>query len=369
MRSARLSVFVAITLALVLSACGGGAQPAPTTPPKPAETKPAASPAASPGGSPSPVPAASPSPSPGASPVAKPAAAVASPSPSPSPSPVAQAAPGAAKPTVRMGSANFPEQVILAELYGQVLEANGYRVERRLNLGNREIVFPAIDSGQIDMYPEYLATMLAFVTRENKATADAVQTYRLLQEALQPRAITVLDFAPAINTNGFVVTRQTAERRNLSKMTDLAPIGGELVLGGPPECPQRPFCLQGLRDTYGINFRDFRPLDVGGPLTVSALEAGQIDVALLFTTDAAITARNLVLLQDDKNLQLADNVAPVVRDQLLSQVQPDFRTAVNGVSAQLTTPELTELNRQAGIERREPRDIAAAWLRSKGLVR
>jgi osmoprotectant transport system substrate-binding protein len=365
-RSARLSVFVAVTLAVVLSACGGGAQPAPTTPSKPAETKPAASPAASPGGSPSPVPAASPSPSP----VAKPAAAVASPSPSPSPSPAAQAATGGAKPTVRMGSTNFSEQIVLAEMYGQVLEANGYRVERRLNLGNREIVFPAIESGQIDMYPEYLATMLAFATQaQTKPTSDAVETYRLAQEALRPRGITVLDFAPAINTNGFVVTRQTAERRNLSRMSDLTPIGGELVLGGPPECPQRPFCLQGLRETYGINFREFRPLDAGGPLTVAALEAGQIDVALLFTTDAVITARNFTLLQDDKNLQLADNVAPVVRDQLLSQVQPDFRTAVNGVSAQLTTQELTELNRQVGIERREPRDVAAAWLRTKGLVR
>jgi osmoprotectant transport system substrate-binding protein len=127
--------------------------------------------------------------------------------------------------------------------------------------------------------------------------------------------------------------------------------------------------MVGLEDLYDLSFSAFTPLDSGGPATVAALTGGEVDVALLFTTDAVITARNFVLLQDDKNLQLADNVAPIVREQLLSQVQPDFRTSVNGVSAQLTTQELTELNRQVGIERREPRDVAAAWLRSKGLVR
>ena len=269
-----------------------------------------------------------------------------------------------------MGSTNFSEQVILDELYGQVVEANGYRVERRLNLGNREIVAPALESGEIDMYPEYLATYLAFTTRSaTLGTADAAATYRSLQEALRPKGITVLDYAPAVDTNAFAVTRATADRLGLSKMSDLAPVGDQLVLGGPPECPQRPFCLQGLETTYGIKFKDFRPLDPGGPLTVAALEGNQIDVALIFSTDAVIIQKGFVILEDDKKLQLADNVAPVVRDDLLNRTQPDFRESLNAVSAQLTTQELTELNKQVGVDRQEPRDVAAAWLRSKGLVR
>jgi len=269
-----------------------------------------------------------------------------------------------------MGSTNFSEQVILAELYGQALEANGYQVERRLNLGNREIVAPALQSGQIDMYPEYLATYLAFVTRgAQRGSGDPAETRRALQEALRPLGIAVLEYAPAADTNGFVVTRATAQRLNLSKMSDLAPIADQLVLGAPPECPERPFCIPGLRETYGINFKDFRPLDVGGPLTVAALEGNQIDVALLTTTDPLITLRNFVLLEDDKRLQSADNVAPVVRDDLLNRAPADCSTTLNAVSARLTTEELTELNKQIGVDRREPRDVAAGWLKDKGIVR
>jgi len=269
-----------------------------------------------------------------------------------------------------MGSTNFPEQIILAEMYGQALEANGYRVERRLNLGNREIVAPALESGEIDMYPEYLATYLAFQTRGAQlGSGDAGATRRLLQEALTPKNITVLENAPAVDTNGFVVTRATAQRHNLSKMSDLAPVANELVLGAPPECPERPFCIPGLRDTYGITFKDFRALDAGGPLTVAALEGNQIDVGLLFTSDAVIAQRGYVLLADDKALQRADNVAPVVRNDLLSRAPADFTTTLNAVSARITTEELTELNKQVGIDRREPRDVAGAWLREKGLVR
>jgi osmoprotectant transport system substrate-binding protein len=269
-----------------------------------------------------------------------------------------------------VGSTNFPEQVILAELYGQALQAAGYPIERRLNLGSREIVAPALESGQIDLYAEYLATMLAFVTRnETRGSTDPAATRASLQEALKPKGITVLDYAPAVDTNGYVVTRATADRYRLAKLSDVAPMGSQLVLGGPPECPQRPFCQPGLQQTYGITFKEFKALDAGGPLTVAALDANQVDVGVLFTTDAAIASRGFVLLADDKHLQLADNVAPVVRDDLLSKVGDDFRTTINNVSAKITTEELTNLNKQVGIDRKEPRDVAGAWLKEKGLVR
>jgi osmoprotectant transport system substrate-binding protein len=276
---------------------------------------------------------------------------------------------GAAKPSVRVGSTNFAEQQIVAELYAQALEAGGYPIERRLNLGSREIVAPALESGQIDLYPEYLATYVTYLTKDqSKASADPAATHRNLQEALRPRNLTVLDFAPAVDVNGFVVTKATAERYKLAKLSDLAAQSSQLVLGGPPECPTREFCLLGLRQTYGVQFKDFKALDAGGPLTVAALEANQVDVAVLFTTDAIIDAKGFVLLQDDKRLQLADNLAPVVRNELLNKAPADFRTRLNGVSPKLTTSELTSLNRQVGIDKREPRTVAAAWLKAKGIV-
>jgi osmoprotectant transport system substrate-binding protein len=274
------------------------------------------------------------------------------------------------KPTVRVGSTNFTEQLIVAELYGQILEANGYKVERRHNLGSREIVAPAIESGQIDIYPEYLATYLVYLAKDkNSASPDAGATHRALQQALIPRQLTVLDYAPAVDTNGFVVTKDTAGKHKLRRVSDLAPVGKQLVLGGPPECPQRPFCLPGLQSTYGIRFKDFKALDVGGPLTVAALEGKQIDVAVLFTTDAVIAVKDLVLLEDDKHLQLADNIAPVVRTAFLKEAPADFPVLLNGVSALLTTEEVTGLNRRVGVEKRDPKQVAGAWLKQKRLLK
>jgi osmoprotectant transport system substrate-binding protein len=274
------------------------------------------------------------------------------------------------KPTVRLGGQNFTEQTVLLELYGQALEAGGYTVERRANLGTREIVEPALESGQIDMYPEYLATVERFLSKDaSKASTDAGETRKALQEAFKPKGVTVLDYAPAVNQNGIVVSKATADRHNLKKVSDLAPVSNQLVFGGPPECPNRPFCIPGLERTYGVRFKEFKALDSGGPLTVAALEGNQIDVALLFTTDAAIPQKGFVLLDDDKKLQLADNVAPVVRDDLLNRAPADFETIVNGVTAKLTTQELTDLNKQVGVDRREAREVAAAWLKAKGLVK
>lgn len=276
------------------------------------------------------------------------------------------AAPGA-RPTVRIGSTNFPEQVILGELYAQVLEANGYTVERRFNLGSREIVAPALETGQIDMYAEYLATYLTFLTKDvNKASTDPGATHRSLQDTLRAKNLTVLDYAPAVDTNGFAVTKETADRHNLKKVSDLARLNDQLTLGGPPECPERPFCLKGLEGTYGVKVKEFKALDVGGPMSVAALEGKQVDIAVLFTTDAAIQAKNFVLLDDDKRLQLADNVAPVIRNNLVDR---ELSQAINGVTSRVTTEELTGLNRQVGLDRKEPRDVARDWLRAKGLVR
>ena len=185
---------------------------------------------------------------------------------------------------------------------------------------------------------------------------------------LTPKNLTVLDYAQAIDTNGFVVTKPTADKYKLAKMSDLQPVAGQLVLGGPPECPTRPFCLAGLMSTYNLQFKDFKPLDSGGPLTVAALDSVTSMSALLFTTDANITLKNYVLLDDDKHLQLADNIAPVIRNDILTR-GADSKTLLNSVTAKLTTADLTGMVKQVGIDHMDANVVAKAYLQSKQLVR
>jgi osmoprotectant transport system substrate-binding protein len=281
---------------------------------------------------------------------------------------------GATKPDVIVGSTNFYEQITLGELYSQILEANGYKITRKFNLGNREIVEPAIESGQIDVDAEYLATLLAFIDKDGKIakpTTDPKETQTGLQKALDPKGLTVLDFAAATDQNGFVVTQATASSKNLKKISDLAPYAKDMILGGPPECPspQRPFCLTGLKNVYGLSFKDFKPLDAGGPLTVAALEGKQIDVGLLFTSDPSIVAKNFVLLDDDKHLQLADNIAPVVRNALLQKDDGTLKRLLNLISAKLSQAELNDMNKQVAVDKKDSKDVAAAWLKKQGLIK
>jgi osmoprotectant transport system substrate-binding protein len=282
------------------------------------------------------------------------------------------ASPSGAKPAVIVGSTNFYEQLTLGELYSQILEANGYTVTRKFNLGNREIVEPAIESGQIDIDAEYLATLLAFIDKDGKVakpTTDPKETQTGLQKALDPKGLTVLDFAAATDQNGFVVTQATATSKNLKKISDLAPVAKDLVLGGPPECPTRPFCALGLKNTYGITFKEFKPLDTGGPLTITALDGKQIDVGLLFTSDPSIVAKNFVLLDDDKHLQLADNIAPVVRSALLQKDDGTIKRLLNSISAKLTQGELNDMNKQVAVDKADSKVVAAAWLKKQGLIK
>lgn len=278
---------------------------------------------------------------------------------------------GGPKPSVKVGSTNFYEQGILAELYAQILENGGYTVERKFNLGNREIVQPALESGQIDLDAEYLATLLTFLDKSAKASTDPKATQTSLQTALTAKKLTVLDYAAATDQNGFVVTKDTQSKYNLKKLSDIASgsAQGQLILGGPAECPQRPFCKVGLEGTYGIKFNDFKPLDAGGPLTVAALDGKQIDIGLLFTSDPTIVAKSFVLLDDDKHLQLSDNIAPVVRNDLLAKDDGTIKKLLNSVSAKLSQDELNGMNKQVAVDKQDPKDVAKAWLKKQGLVK
>lgn len=270
--------------------------------------------------------------------------------------------------TITVGKTNFYEQDILSELYAQVLEGAGFTVERKEASGSREVVFPALASGEIDILPEYAATALEFVNQgAGEATADAATTTARLREHLSSRGLTALEPAPATDQNAIVVTRATAEELDLTTISDLRVPADSLTFGGPPECPERPFCLLGLQETYELDFADFKSLDAGGPLTVEALASGEIDVGLLFTSDPTIAARDFVVLEDDLGLMRADNLVPIVDAELVTMV-PRVAELLNSVSVLITQDELIELNRQYTEDRRDARDIAADWLEAKGLL-
>lgn len=268
--------------------------------------------------------------------------------------------------SVTIGSADFDENEIVASMYSAVLSDAGYDVEERFLLGTREIYFPALEDGEIDLVPEYAGTAVEFLNEgAGEATGDTEETVERLRELLAERDLEALEPAEAENANGLVVTRETAEEHDLETVSDLEPVAGELVLGGPPECPERPLCLPGYEETYGLDFADFQPLDASGPLTVSALAGGDIDVALLFTTDHSIVENDWVLLSDDKGLQPAENLIPVIRSEVLDE---RIAEALNGVSAELTTEELTALNGRVRTEGADPADVAEEWLAEKGLL-
>jgi osmoprotectant transport system substrate-binding protein len=261
-----------------------------------------------------------------------------------------------------VGAFNFSESELLAQLYGQALSARGFDVRILDEGAPREVLEPALEQGVIDLVPEYLGTASSWLGFGDAAAGNSSKaTHKQLQSLLSERGLRALEFAPAENKNEVVVTNDTATQYNLHTISDLAPVAEELVFGGPPECRIRPLCLVGLESVYGMRFQSFQPLDAGGPLTVAALNGGEVDVALMFTTDAAIGANGLVVLDDDRRLQPAENIVPVVSDALVLRHGAALAQALNSVSERLSPQTLTALNRQiAGGT--SPQNAARAWL-------
>lgn len=262
-------------------------------------------------------------------------------------------------PTITIGSANFSENALVAEIYAQVLETAGYPVERNLNIGSREVYAPALENGDLDLVPEYVGTALSYLG--GTPTSDSAATAQALADTWADKGIAVLDPAEAQDKNGIVVRQDTADDLGLSKVSDLAG-HTDLIFGGPPECPDREFCMIGLQDVYGLDFAEFKPLDIGGALTVAALEGDEIQVALLFTSDGVIAAKGFVLLEDDKGLQPAENLTPVIRQEIIDAYGDDLVDALNAVSAELTTAELSDMNKLIGIDGEDPDQVAADWI-------
>lgn len=273
------------------------------------------------------------------------------------------------RPTITVTSFDFPESEVLAELYGQALRSRGYPVEVVPRLGTREIVQPALEQGRVDLVPGYLGSTLNFLHEQKRvATADARATHALLVEALARRGLTALGFAPAEDRNGFVVTGDMARKRRLRQLSDLKPIAGQLAFGGPPECPERILCLRGLGELYDLEFKRFEPI-ASRRATADALEAGEIDLGMLETTNGNLAGRDLVQLEDDRGLQPAENVVPVVSKEIIAVYGSALVRIVDSVTAQLTTTDLVRMNGRTEVQGADPAVVAAAWLRSHDLIR
>jgi osmoprotectant transport system substrate-binding protein len=235
-------------------------------------------------------------------------------------------------------SGAFAENQLIAEMYAQVLERAGYTVRREFDLRSREVSQSALESGQIDLKPEYISSLLLFLDSNAQASSDATDVAGQVGERLQPLGITVLTPSPAEDTNQFVANVKTAQEFNLTTLSSLAAVANRLTIAAPPECPLRPFCLPGLRDVYGILFEDFEPLDAGGPQTVAALASDEAQIGLMFSTDPSIEANGFIPLIDDKHLQDAENITPVIRtDKLTGEV----RRLLDAVSARLSSETVT----------------------------
>jgi len=266
------------------------------------------------------------------------------------------------KGTITVGGFNFPESTILAYIYGESLAHAGYTVNYKVLLGSREIVAPALESGQIDLYPGYAATDLEYYNKgAGEASGDVAATTAKLNSHLSTLNLQALTPSSAVDQNAFAVTKNTASKYNLTKLSDLAAVGNQLVLGAGPECPTRPFCEPGLESTYGIHFKDFKALDTDGPLTRAAFANGTIQVGLVFSSDADLTSLNLVVLQDDKHLENADNVVPIIRN---AAATADVTSILNKVDAGLNTADLVSMNGQVELQHMDGDVVAKAYLQA-----
>ena len=268
---------------------------------------------------------------------------------------------------ITVGSFDFPESVLLADIYADALTARGFPARVLPDLGARELVDPALMSGLVQVMPEYSGSALEFVSLGRlSATSDVTATSGALAELVAGRGLVAGRPSAAQDANVIVVTAATAARYGLRSVADLAKVAPRLAFGGPPECPERAYCLLGLKQVYGLRFKAFIPLDAGGPLTLQALQAGDIGVALLFSTDPAITADHLVVLTDDRGLQPAENVVPLVRRDAVARYGPRLLAVLDTVSARLSTVSLRALDAQVELRGDNPGSVAWTWLRAQG---
>jgi osmoprotectant transport system substrate-binding protein len=263
---------------------------------------------------------------------------------------------------ITVGSADFPESALLAEIYAGALEAKGVKVSKKLNIGAREAYIPALQDGSIDLIPEYTGVLTQYFDKNAKAT-DSEGVYTELKAAL-PDTLKVLDKSSAEDKDALVMKKSRAQELGVTSIADLAGKSDKLTVGGPPEWKTRMTGLPGFKKIYGLEFKAFRPLDAGGPLTLQALKNGQIDAGDLFTTDPNIAANDLVALEDPKNMYAAQNVVPLITK---SKSNPTIEGALNAVSAKLDTATLSALLKEVVTDKKDASVVAKEFLTKNGL--
>jgi osmoprotectant transport system substrate-binding protein len=280
---------------------------------------------------------------------------------------------GGSKPAIKVGSDGFYEAKLMAEIYAQALEAKGYTVDRTgIGIGARKVSAPALESGQIDLKPEYIGSGLAFYD-PSKSTSDPAANAAALQTVLSGKGggITVLNYSPATDYNAFVVRKETADQFQLAKLSQVAAVNPPLKLGVATDCPTNPVCGKALKDAYGIDVSGAKLLSACDTPMVQALQGKTIDVGELCSTQPDIQINGWVILDDDKKTQPAENIAPLVRNDYLTKIGGDkdaFTKILNDVSAKMDTVTLTDLGKQVSVDKKDIAAVAKDWLKKNGLV-
>jgi osmoprotectant transport system substrate-binding protein len=283
-------------------------------------------------------------------------------------SPSASAA--ATKPTVKVGSAGFWEAAVVGEMYAQALETKGYTVERHLEIGERPAVHAALTSGQVNLIPEYLGGLAGQGLAITKLSPDPKTASDTMQAALAAKGWVSFDFSPGTDADGFAVRQETATQYSLAKMSDLTAVANKLVWGVAPGCPDNPVCGPGLKTTYNIDLTalQVQSLPACSANIATSLNDSTIDVAQVCTTQPEIASMNLVLLEDDKHLQPAQNLVPIATKELADAAPADFASTLNAIQAKLTTAALTQLGASINLNHQEIPDVARKFLQDNSLL-
>ena len=274
------------------------------------------------------------------------------------------------KPTITVGSAAFWEAAVVAEMYAQVLEANGYTVERRLEIGERPAVHAAVDAGEVDLISEYLGGLAGQGLGITELSADPQEAWDNMQDALAEKGWVSFGFSPGTDADGFAVRQETADEHSLTTMSDLAEVADQLVWGLAEGCPDNPVCGPGLNEVYGIDIGqlEVETLPACSTDMATALNDAAIDVAQVCTTQPEISSMNLVLLEDDQALQPAQNIVPIATQELVDAAPDDLGTILDPVTEALTTEALTELGVAININVEDIPDVATSFLQDNGLI-
>jgi osmoprotectant transport system substrate-binding protein len=273
--------------------------------------------------------------------------------------------PGVGKPAVTIGDKNFAEENILGQLYAQALEAKGYKIALKENVGSSEIIYKALTSGQIEMYPEYTGTLLSAIANQTKEPASAAAAYTQAKAFVEQHGLTLLNYTPFYDSDALATLPSYASAHHLSSIADLKALGKSVTIGAPPEFATRFEGLLGLKQEYGV-VPTFKPISI--ELSYKALESGQVDVQNVFSTDGQLLSGKFKVLADPKHVFGFQNVAPVVKQSVLGAEGPAFAETLNKVSALLTIKAIQQMNAAVSIDKQSASSVAHQFLAANGLI-